>query len=283
MPIPLTVAPVRDTDILDITAGGQQFRVVHDHGTDPAKTPLLLMNGIGARLELLQPLVDRLSTQRAVIRFDAPGIGNSPRARLPYRLRGLARNVAAILDQLDIDRVDVLGISWGGGLAQQFAFSQRDRVNKLVLVSTATGSIMVPAHPRVLSKMVTHRRYTDPEYLESIAHEIYGGSMRENPADAIAALRTHGRSNNGVGYFMQLGAGLGWTSIAMLPRIQAPTLVMSGHDDPLIPACNARLMAALIPNSQLNIFDGGHLSLVTEADERAPEIEEFLDAQGDES
>lgn len=277
MPVPLTVPPVRDTEVLDVLVDGKQLRVVYDAGTDDSKAPLVLMNGIGAKLELLQPFVDRLSPERTVIRFDAPGVGNSPTSRFPYRLKGLARTITHVMDDLGIQRADVLGISWGGGLAQQFAHSFPDRLRKLVLVSTATGALMVPAHPRVLAKMITHRRYTDPDYLETVAHELYGGSMRINPEDAVAALRAQGTSHNSVGYFMQLGAGVGWTSVAMLPRIKAPTLVMSGNDDPLIPACNARIMASLLPNSELNIFRGGHLSLVTEADSHAPEVEAFLD------
>ena len=240
----LRVPPLRETKQLELTVDGQQFRVVHDIG-DGTGTPLLLMNGIGAKLELLQPFVDLLSPQRDIIRFDAPGVGGSPTARYPYRLKGLARKISGILDQLGFAKADVLGISWGGGLAQQFAYSESDRCRKVVLVSTATGSIMVPAHPKILAKMITHRRYTDPDYLESVAHEIYGGTMRHNPTAALT------------------------------------TLVMSGNDDPLIPSCNAKIIAGLIPNSELNIFHGGHLALVTEADVHAPEVEAFLDRIGD--
>ena len=276
MPIPLTVPPVRDTSVFNIDVDGQLFRVVYDAGTESGP-PLLLMNGIGARLELLQPLVDRLGPERTVIRFDVPGVGESALASRPYRFRGLAKQIAGILDYLEVDQVDVLGISWGGALAQQFAFSQSKRTRRLILVSTAAGMIMVPAHPRVLAKMLTHRRYTDPDYLASVADVLYGGDMRINPTEAVAAMRAHGSSHNGLAYFMQLGAGLGWTSIPFLPRIKAPTFVMSGNDDPLIPAINAKLLAKLIPNSRLSIFEGGHLSLVTEAHEHAPEIDAFLD------
>lgn len=279
MPRALRVPPLRETKQLELTVDGQIFRVVHDVGSG-AGTPLVLMNGIGAKLELLQPLVDRLSPERDVIRFDAPGVGGSPTANRVYRLKGLAKKVTGILDQLGFEQADVLGISWGGALAQQFAHTESKRLRRLVLVSTATGAIMVPAHPKILAKMVTHRRYTDPDYLESVAHELYGGSMRNDPSSAVNALRTASTSHNGKGYIMQLTAGLGWTSIPFLPRVKAPTLVMSGNDDPLIPACNAHIIARLIPNSELNIFDGGHLSLVTEADVHGPEVEEFLDRIG---
>ena len=107
-----------------LTAGGRVLRVA-TRGGDPGRPPLLLCNGIGGRLELFAPFVDALDPRRGVIRFDMPGIGESPAPVVPYHLATLAPKLTALLDQLGITRADVLGISWGGGLAQQFATSQR--------------------------------------------------------------------------------------------------------------------------------------------------------------
>ena len=82
---------------------------------DGTRTPLVLANGIGASLEVLQPLVDHLDPAIEVVRFDVPGVGGSPLPRLPYRLPGLARLLARLLDRLGHQRVDLLGISWGVG------------------------------------------------------------------------------------------------------------------------------------------------------------------------
>ncbi len=240
------------------------------------QVPLLLMNGLGARLELLEPFVYHLSADREVIRFDPPGIGESP-VSAPYRARGLSRTIAGALAQLGYDKVDVLGISWGGGLAQQFAFSHKALCRRLVLVSTGTGSLMVPPHPRVVSKMLTPRRYKDPEYLAKVAADLYGGSMRTNAHAILADLRAENMMRNSRGYYTQLAASVGWTSIGFLPFVKAPTLVLCGHDDPLIPVANARILHKLIPNAELQIFDGGHLALVTEAAILAPVVERFLD------
>ena len=90
--------------------------------------------------------------------------------------------LAGLLDQLDYEQADVLGISWGGGLAQQFALSRPDRVRRLVLVATGPGSIMVPGHPRVLVRMLrTPRRHQDPGYAARVAGELYGGTARKDP------------------------------------------------------------------------------------------------------
>ena len=91
------------------------------------------------------------------------------------RVKGRRVLLGRVLDELGFAEVDVLGISWGGGLAQQFGFQNPRRCRKLVLVSTATGALMVSAHPRVLSKTVTPKRYRDPDYASTIAASIYGG------------------------------------------------------------------------------------------------------------
>src|SRR5919198_1490376 len=151
-----------------VAVGGQHLRVAVRPG-DATRTPLVLANGIGASLELLQPFVDALDPSIEVLRFDVPGVGGSPLPRRPYRLSTLARLLARLLDQLGYLTVDLLGVSWGGGLAQQFALCHRDRCRRLVLVATGTGMLMVPARPKVLARMATPRRYLDPDYAVRVA------------------------------------------------------------------------------------------------------------------
>jgi poly(3-hydroxyalkanoate) depolymerase len=265
----------------NIAVDGQLLRVCvrdADGAGQPggAGVPLLLVNGIGASLELLQPFVDKLSSSLEVIRFDVPGVGGSPPPALPYRFTGLCRLMAGLLTALGHGQADVLGISWGGGVAQHFAAFRGSRCHRLVLVSTATGALMVPARPAVLRHMLTPRRYLDEGYLSSVAPVLYGGSARDDP-DRVRALM-HGQSRVGSprGYLYQLAAGAGWTSLPFLPLIRQRTLILSGDDDPLIPLANARLMNALIPRSRLHVYRGGHLGLVTEAAELAPVVSRFL-------
>ncbi len=238
--------------------------------------PLLIINGIGASLELLQPFVDELDPAIEVVRFDVPGVGESPPPPVPYRFTGLCRLIGAMLTELGYDRADVLGISWGGGVAQHFARFQRSRCRRLVLVSTGTGALMVPAKPSVLARMLTPRRYTDRGHLEEIAGELYGGSARADPARVAAVMSARSKAGSPRGYLYQLAAGAGWTSVPFLSQVRQPTLIVSGDDDPIIPLVNAKIMHRLIPDSQLHVFHGGHLGLVTEAAELAPVIGQFL-------
>jgi poly(3-hydroxyalkanoate) depolymerase len=258
-----------------IDVDGQQLRVAVRHGQRD-RVPLLLINGIGASLDLLQPFVDALDPSLGVVRFDVPGVGGSPLPAAPYRFTGLCRLIARMLSALGYDMADVLGISWGGGVAQHFAAFQRARCRRLVLVSTGTGAIMVPARPGVLIAMATPRRYLDPGYLERVAPGLYGGSARTDPGRVTAAMHGHSRVGSPRGYLYQLTAGAGWTSLPFLPLLRQPALIVSGDDDPIIPLANARLMHRLIRRSQLHIFHGGHLGLVTEAPQLAPVVDRFL-------
>ena len=244
-----------------------------DHSGEP---PLLLCNGIGASLEALQPLVDALDPDRGVVRFDVPGVGGSPLPPLPYPIAALSSWTAAMMAQLGHQRFDVLGLSWGGGLAQQLAVQSPRRVRRVVLVATGTGFLMVPARPRVLAAMLTPRRHRDPAYAASIAGDIYGGSMRDDPRRAAELLHTATRAGPKRGYYYQLAAMTGWTSLPFLSLLRQPTLVLGGDDDPIIPLANARMLARLIPDARLHVYRGGHLGILTESAELAPVIEDFL-------
>ncbi len=262
-------------ELRQVTVLGHSIRAAVREGTEPGP-PLLLCNGIGASLDLLQPFVDALDPRITVVRFDVPGVGGSPDPRAPYSFALLAHGVGTMMSALGFGRYDVLGISWGGGLAQQIAFQQPRRCRRLILVSTATGSLMVPASPRVLRKMVTPQRYRDPDYAARIAAELYGGQMRDRPDDVRRLMHAHSRVGSRRGYLLQLLAGTGWSSLPALPLIRQPTLILAGDDDPIIPLVNARIMAALMPHASLHVYPDGHLGLVTSADTLAPLIAGFL-------
>jgi len=260
-----------------LTVLGHQVRVSVRPGTQPGP-PLVLCNGIGASLDLLQPFVDALDPRIEVLRFDVPGVGGSPDPKIPYNFALLAFFIGRVLREYGYEEFDALGISWGGGLAQQLAFQFPQRCRRLVLVSTATGSLMIPASPRVLAKMVTPKRYRDADYAVQVAAELYGGKMRERPDEVRRLMHDTSRVGSKRGYLLQLLAGAGWSSLPALPFIRQPTLILAGTDDPIIPMVNARIMRRLLPDARLHTYDDGHLGLVTSADELAPVIARFLRA-----
>ena len=258
-----------------IDVGAQRLRIGIRPGNG-GEPPLLLCNGIGASIELVEPFIAALDGVETIV-FDAPGVGGSPRPALPYRFWNLACLVVRLLDQLGYLEVDALGVSWGGGLAQQFAIQHPSRCRKLILAATSAGALMIPGRPSIISKLLSPRRYLDPSYLARIAPEIYGGEYRHNPdlARSYAYERQAGQPN-WLGYYYQLFAALGWTSLPWLPLLRQPTLILAGNDDPIAPVINARILASLIPQAQLHVIDSGHLFLVTRAQEIAPVIKQFL-------
>lgn len=267
--------PDRAVSTKTITVGGQDVRVAVRQG-DETRPPLLLMNGFGVSVEALQPFVDALEPTTGVIRFDVPGVGGSPTPAAPYRLWGLSRLVARMLDLLGHRPVDVLGVSWGGALAQQFAFQQRRYCRRLVLVSTSTG-VTVPSSLSIIGEMLSRRRYTDAEHARNVAPRLYGGKIRSDAGAAVGLLH-HARSGLR-GHLYQQMAVVGWTSIPFAPMIRQPTLILTGDDDPIIAPVNARIMRGLLPNARLHVFPDGHMGLLTSAADLAPLIEGFLEEE----
>lgn len=258
-----------------IQVGDQSLRVAVKAGPK-GKPPLLMFNGIGANLELAAPFFEALSDTEAVI-FDVPGIGGSPAPTIPYIPYTLAKLARQLAEQLGYDQVDVSGVSWGGGLAQQFAFQNPTFCRKLILVATSPGIIMVPGAPSVLSKMASPKRYMDKGYMHSIAAEIYGGAFRKDP-DLIFKHAAAMRGTSQYGYFLQLLAMSGWTSLPWLWTLKQETLILSGTDDPLIPVINAQILAMMIPKARLELVDDGHLFVVTDPVTSARRVEKFLAA-----
>ncbi|OYU14174.1 MAG: poly(3-hydroxyalkanoate) depolymerase [Alphaproteobacteria bacterium PA4] len=254
---------------------GRTLRVAHWTATDPLPgvRPLLFFNGIGANIELMAPFAERLS-DRDVITFDMPGVGGSPDPAMPYRPWMMARAAERIITDAGFDRVDVMGVSWGGAMAQQFALQCAGRVGRLVLAATTAGMLMVPGKLSALTKMADPRRYVDPDYMLKNFRTLYGGD--HNGAGGHASRITPPST---AGYVNQLLAMLGWTSAPFLPLLRAPTQIIMGDDDNIVPVINGQILNLLIRGSRLDIIKGGgHLFMVNQADETIALIRNFLDA-----
>ena len=258
----------------EVGAAGLRLRV----GRHGAGRPLLLITGIGAHLDMWAPFAAHAG-DRELVAFDPPGAGLSQRPGLPLRMSGLARVVTEMLDVLGLGRVDVLGYSFGGGLAQELAYRAPDRVRRLVLCATAPGLGGSPPRPMAALMLASPARYYHPRLLElSIAHIAGGRTAREPGAlDRRAAERLlHPPSP--IGYAYQLYAVAGWSSLPWLHRVRHRTLVVSGEDDPAVPVRNGRMLAGRLPDARLHVVPGGgHLFLLDEPENAAPVIRAFLD------
>ena len=257
------------------TVDGKKLNVACWRYKGPAngKLPILFFNGIGANTEVAAPLPEMLN-DRDFLTFDMPGIGDSPEPVIPYNAIWMARITALILDRFGIEKADVMGVSWGGAMAQQFALQHGGRVNRLILVATTAGMVMVPGKFEALSKMVDPRRYIDPKFMETHFETLYGGA--HNPKDSDGHIHRI-KPPSKTGYFFQLLAMAGWTSAPFLPFMNIPTLIMTGDRDPIVRPINGQILHTLIPNSQLEIVpDGGHLFMLSHAEEFVAHVRRFL-------
>ena len=266
-----------------VEVGLQKLRTAVWRGQGSGR-PLLFFNGIGANLEIAQPLAEALP-DRDIVTFDLPGVGGSPGPVTPYRPWWVAHAAKTILLHYGYDRpVDVMGVSWGGAMAQHFALQHGNRVRRVILCATTAGMLMVPGNPAALGKMANPRRYIDPDFMNEHFQTLYGGidpDATEHRKDAHIGRLTPPSPR---GYFYQLLAMLGWTSLPALPFLKKEVLIMMGGDDQIVLPINGRILASLIPHSRLvEIADGGHLFLLTHEEESMHEIRRFLDAPATES
>ena len=259
-----------------VSVGLQRLRVTVEH--PGVGRPLLLINGIGATGDLFGPFRQHLA-DRETIAFDAPGVGGSPTPVLPYSMRKMAGIVAGLIDELGHDQVDVLGLSWGGALAQELARRHPEVVHRLILTATMPGVTSVPGRPAAMAILMSPVRYYSPTYLRRVAPTLYGGSIRERPEllDEHAKQRA-ARPPTGLGYLYQLSAIQRWASLPWLHTIRHRTLVLAGDADPIVRLVNGRLLASRIPDARLHVVrGGGHLFLFTRGKEMADVVADFLD------
>jgi poly(3-hydroxyalkanoate) depolymerase len=256
-----------------LAIAGQRIRIHVREGRDESGPPLLICNGLGVNLETLDPLVGALG-DHTVIRFDAPGTGESSTPLLPYGIPHVAGLVAAVLERLGHPQADVIGISWGGAIAQQFALSHPDRCRRLILAATTTGVLSIPGHPLSVALALSPLHWVGARLIGSDAGIVFGGDFRRD--GRARPNRMPGfRPPSPLGLYWQLLALWGWTSVHQLRHIRQPVLLLAGEDDPLVPLANARMMLRLLPDARLQTFDCGHLFTLTRAAAVAHAIADF--------
>lgn len=242
------------------------------------EVPVLLINGLGGCLEAWEPLT-RLLDGRDIIAVDHPGCGLSSPPNQVLTMSELAEFYIAVLDMYGLEKVNLLGFSFGGTIVQQIAHEFPERVSSIILACTAPGAGGFP--PDSLTTMVAANpmRYQMAIVREMSAPIIYRGRVGRHPRlfeNELAGFDAHRTTMLGVG--AQIGAFIGWSSLPWLGSIDKPTLVMGGEEDPMTPIANTKLIAAVMPGAELHVFEGcGHLLLFDRAELAAPVIIRFLD------
>ena len=242
-----------------VEVDGINLRVATQRGV-PGSLPLLLFNGIGANLELCFPFMEAMP-EREIVIFDVPGVGRSEMSWRPRRFSGLARLANKLLDRQGYQQVDVIGVSWGGALAQQFARQYPQRIRGLLLSATfcepetdegkrrrndmADRLLREGMHPyaeEVLPKMLAARSIAT---LPAVAAHVTAMMQATDPEGAAAALR--GRAERP-------------PYESTLASLTVPTLVVVGSEDAFTTREQAEHMRDLVQGSELVWLAGiGHM------------------------
>jgi poly(3-hydroxyoctanoate) depolymerase len=257
----LTLAPDEHDEVRDRVVklrGLKLFVRERGHGH-----PVLLVNGLGANLEMWRPVEERLAVKVRTISFDAPGMGRSRTSPVVLTHPAYAAMICRLLDALEVDRCDVLGYSFGGTVVQQLAHQAPDRVRRMALVGTSCGWGSVPPTGRALALIATPLRYYSRFVLEQTSW-LLDGPSRHPDAEMIRA-QADARLQfppTLTGYAQQFIAGATWSSLHWISTVRTPALVLAGSRDRLVPPANGALLAHRLRAGRLHLLPGeGHLML----------------------
>lgn len=240
-------------------------------------TPLLIFNGVGMNFEVLQPMIGQIR-DRPVLTLDMPGIGGSPDASIPYTPQMAANWGRKLLMRHGIEQADIMGFSWGGAVAQQFAIQYRNRVRRLVLAAIGPGLPILPG------KATYHFHLLDPIWQGQTRDSNLLGAISDADREVVLNdLQKTLTLPTSKGYFFQILALSGWASALALPLINKPALILMGDEDHIVPLVNGRWLSALLPGSKLEIVKGGgHLFMFSHVREVLGPLCDFLEMDGQE-
>lgn len=227
---------------------------------------LLYCNGSGASLREVRPMLNMLSRSFDLLAFDYRGMGDSSPVSEPYTMADVAADVATVLDDAGWDRTAIVGVSFGGMVAQEFAVTHPERVERLALLCTSPGGAFssfpletladLPAEERFARGLQLADRRGTSEWLTA-----------EAPGPETAAQAT--------GRLLQMQARKGHNVLDRLKNITCPTFVGSGRYDDIAPLVNGQAIADRVPGATMHIYDGGHM-FVMQDPKAWPEIIAFL-------
>ena len=184
-----------------------------------------------------------------------------------------------VLQELNIGQSDVMGISWGGALAQQLAHDHPQVVRKLVLAITSAGGIgSWWGTPLALSEIMFPFRYVNKAYGDFIGPFMYGGEALLQPSLFKEYAKNAIRPSY-EGYSAQVKALCSWTSLPWLGQLTQPTQIIGGSLDTLIPIANQMLLASMVPNARIKIYHAGHLLMYSRKSEVGALVTDFLDTK----
>jgi|LNFM01.1.fsa_nt_gb 3-oxoadipate enol-lactonase len=253
---------------------------LHRSSAAPAAPVLVMIRGLARSARFWLDFVPRMRRTFTVLVLDNRGVGRSDKPALPFTTRQMADDVAAVMDHAGVDRAHIFGMSLGGMIAMRFALRHPSRTDRLVLGCTTMGGRAAQRIPlSSVATLLRAGRLSFPDALEYTAPIVVSPSFLRERDDIIPAWRAIATSEPVPlrGSALQLLAAAEHDVSREVAAIRAPTLVLTGDADRLIPAENSRRLASAIPGSTLEMLPGAGHDFTTEQPEpSALALERFL-------
>ena len=265
-----------------VTVDGRRLAYEEVSPPDPEATVLLLC-GIGAKRQGWYKQLPVLGRRFRTLALDYRDVGDSDPAGEPYTIDQVAEDVAALAQELGIERASLVGISMGGFIALELALRRPALVDKLILVVTSAGGpTHVSTSPEIMRLLMPGDEQVETGAgARRVCAAVAGPGFADREPeeiDAFVAIARH-RPMMREAYLRQLEACRAHDVSARLDGIHAPTLVMHGDVDPLVPLENGRLLAERIAGAALIVYPRtGHIPEVERADEFNRDLIRFLEA-----
>ena len=244
--------------------------------------PLVMIMGWQGNLDWWNPhLIEGLSKNFKVVTFDNRGTGSTDVSDKEFSIRLFADDTVGLVNALGISQANILGLSMGGAVAQELAINYPEKVKKLILYSTACGSaksVSMSQETIAMLRRASAGGMSAEEYVRGAIQFIYTNEFIDNNPDFVElqVQRMLKAPTSPEVVMRQTGAMMNFDSYDRLPRIKAPTLVLSGKRDVLNPSENGPILAKAIPNAKLVCFEKSAHGLAEEMGEVLKVITEFL-------
>jgi 3-oxoadipate enol-lactonase len=253
---------------------------LHHVADGPPAAPVVVLGGsLGSTLEMWQPQLPALTPRFRLIRYDHRGHGGSPSAPGPYRLDDLGADVIELLDRLGIERAHVGGLSLGGMVAMWLAIHAPERVGRLALMCTSAN---VGPPPRWTERAAAVRRGEIDAVADTIVERWFTAAFAAQEPEQIEHFRTMIASSDPEGYAGCCEAIGAMNLLPELGRVQAPTLIIAGADDPSTPPEHAEAIAARVPAARVEVLQAAaHLASWEQAEAVNALLVDHLTQEGD--
>lgn len=246
-----------------------------------AGEPLVLISGFASGAWIWYRQIKELAKDFRVITFDPRGVGQSKVSdETPVSIEVIADDTAQLLDKLNIEKANILGASFGGFVAQEFALKYPEKLKKLILACTSFGGTHhVAPDLEVLAAFAPTQNLNSSERVRKFMLPAFTKEFAVNHAEEIEKVCALRESNYvpEIIYSQQLASATTFDAGNRLAELETETLILTGDCDLVVPPQNSKNLAEIIPNARLKIVEGGsHMFFIENADEFNQAVKDFL-------